>query len=212
MCRLSSSKWGEACLISPICRTDWSRSRERLVRHESFSFPAGGALADVVRDWHHRLPLDEEAAHQLAVQTLSINADLLTRLLPDGRKVDLVSSKADTLSSADIVVLDPSRLLERLEQLDPESCPPHNWNVTSDSLAAWVALQIRADRMILLKSVASPQGRTLVDVMQIGWIDPYFPGIAGRVPRVDWCNLRNGHQIDPWLEHGVPLGVVSNRL
>jgi len=39
---------------------------------------------------------------------------------------------------------------------------PHSWNVTSDSIAAWVAGQLNAARLVVIKS-AGATGPTLLD-------------------------------------------------
>ena len=53
-------------------------------------------------------------------------------------------------------VLAPSRWLRQADPL------PHSWDVTSDSIAAWVAGQTRARRLIVIKPPGA-EGRDLVD-------------------------------------------------
>jgi hypothetical protein len=45
-----------------------------------------------------------------------------------------------------VAVLAPSRWLQDADPL------PHCWNVTSDSIAAWVAGAVKASRLVLVKS------------------------------------------------------------
>ena len=61
---------------------------------------------------------------------------------------------------------------------------PHSWDVTSDSIAAWVALRWPAD-LTLLKSATPRTGRE-------SFVDPYFPTFAGRLRRAEWLDLRTG--------------------
>lgn len=168
-------------------------------------FPGGGASADVVRDWHRRFNLSEDAAHWLAIQSLQMNAELLVQLLPGCR---LVSGESTARSVWQChpgpVVLSPRDELDRLEQRHPADAPPHTWDVTSDSLSAWVALCWQADVLVLVKSVPHPGAEPVTAAVRSGLVDPYFPGLAGRLPRVDWCDLRNNPAaITPWLVNGA---------
>jgi aspartokinase-like uncharacterized kinase len=60
---------------------------------------------------------------------------------------------------------------------------PASWGVTSDSLAAWLASHIGADRLVLAKSCAVPAA-IAADAMALaaaGIVDPGFPGfVEGR--------------------------------
>jgi hypothetical protein len=52
--------------------------------------------------------------------------------------------------------------------------------------------------------VPCPVGRTATEAVQAGLVDAYFPGYAGRIPRVSWCCLRDTDaRVTPWLQHGV---------
>jgi aspartokinase-like uncharacterized kinase len=61
-----------------------------------------------------------------------------------------------TLDAGSIPVLAPYSWLRRADPL------PHSWDVTSDSIAAWVAGQVRARRLLLVKP-AQAAGGNLVD-------------------------------------------------
>ena len=52
---------------------------------------------------------------------------------------------------------------------------PESWDVTSDSLAAWLAKQMNASALLLVKSVKidGPQPG-IEDLMRRGWVDPAF--------------------------------------
>jgi aspartokinase-like uncharacterized kinase len=60
------------------------------------------------------------------------------------------------LAAGVVPVLAPSRWLREADPL------PHSWDVTSDSIAAWVADQTRAQRLVVIKP-AGAEGRELVD-------------------------------------------------
>ncbi len=65
--------------------------------------------------------------------------------------------------------------------LRAEDALPHSWDVTSDSIAAWVAARVGARRLVLIKPVAGEPGSL---------VDPFFvralkPGIEHLVLPVD---------------------------
>ena len=62
--------------------------------------------------------------------------------------------------------------------------------MTSDTIAAWMALHIGADRLILLKSTPLPSAATRVEAARLGLVDPMLPIVAGPLARVEYLNLR----------------------
>jgi aspartokinase-like uncharacterized kinase len=167
-------------------------------------FPGGGPTADLVRTWQPRFGFEDDAAHHLAIAALDLNAQLLTTLCPEWPQLTEPMTRPLLDAEPAVRVLAPSRTLAWLESEHPDIAPPHTWDVTSDSLAAWVAVTLGATELILAKSVSCPRGEPVTRAMQRGLVDPYFPGIAGRLPRVLWCDFRHDPlQLTPWLAAGA---------
>ena len=55
-----------------------------------------------------------------------------------------------------------------------------SWTVTSDSLALWLATRLKADRLVLVKSVDAPDGSTSASLSSAGVVDMAFPHYARR--------------------------------
>lgn len=94
--------------------------------------PGGGIFADAVRKTDESFSLSADAAHWMAILGMEQYACYLkdkTR----SRGIDSIASLPPGVS-----VLFPYRLLRKEDPL------PHSWNVTSDTIAAWVAKQIGA--------------------------------------------------------------------
>jgi aspartokinase-like uncharacterized kinase len=127
--------------------------------HRVVVVPGGGPFADAVRDADGRLGLGDDAAHWMAVLGMDQYAHLLASRV--GRAV--VTSSREEIESAlrqrQIPVLAPSRWLSSVDPL------PHTWDVTSDSIAAWVAGELGAARLLLVK----PPGAGGADL-----VDAYF--------------------------------------
>lgn len=195
MVKVGGSLLREPWLRDRLCELVQSRSGAIILL-----FPGGGASADVVREWQPVHQFNDDLAHHLAIEMLGVNARLLQAIW--GRSLPLVTSIAEL--SSGVYVLDPRPLLDQLELQFPDEAPPHTWDVTSDSLAAWVACHVAANELILLKSVGLVNHCTSVDAVRRGWVDPYFPGIAGRLSEVSWCCLRDlPLTVHPWLHDGA---------
>lgn len=61
-------------------------------------------------------------------------------------------------------------------ELEPAQRLPHSWTVTSDSIAAWVAIRIRASQVILLKSCQVPKA-TIPELSRLGIVDSHLPAL-----------------------------------
>lgn len=57
---------------------------------------------------------------------------------------------------------------------------PENWDVTSDSLALWLATALGARRCLLLKSAPCPAGASPEALARLGLVDRAFPDFARR--------------------------------
>ena len=160
----------------------------------------GGTAADIVREWSQVHTLTDESAHWLAIDSLTLNRRLLETLV--GWKPVQTRDQAHRMRGESLtpLLLDLATFARTESSVDSDPIP-HNWEVTSDSLAAWVTLRWPANELVLLKSIPIPAGINVWQASQAGLVDSYFPQLAGRIPRIGWCDLRSPHQdIEPWLK------------
>jgi 5-(aminomethyl)-3-furanmethanol phosphate kinase len=140
--------------------------------------PGGGPFADTVRRIDRDLSLSDDAAHWMAVLAMDQYAHLVVSRLHGAALVNGRQEIAMALAGAHVPVLAPSRWLHEVDPL------PHSWDVTSDSIAAWVAGMVRAPRLVLVKP---PQaGKDAVD--------PYFHRI--RPPELRSAEIVPLDQVD----------------
>jgi aspartokinase-like uncharacterized kinase len=111
--------------------------------------PGGGPFADAVRHVDRQLRLTDEAAHWMAVLAMDQYAHLLVSRLRSAELVTDLPGVAAVLAKARLPVLAPSRWLQEADPL------PHSWDVTSDSISAWVAGMVGARRLVLVKPPGS---------------------------------------------------------
>jgi aspartokinase-like uncharacterized kinase len=153
--------------------------------------PGGGPPADAVREWDRRHGLGEEKAHWLALRALTLNAHFLASLLPHARVIVDLKTCEPIWSEGRLPVLDVHEFAraddQRLGRL------PHTWAVTSDALAARVAVVTQARHLVLLKSTTIPPGMNWTEAGRLGLVDAMFAEVLRDAPaelRVSLINLR----------------------
>lgn len=109
--------------------------------------PGGGPFADAVRAACAALDPGPSPAHWMAILAMDQYAHLLAARIPGAALVVEPAEAAGVLAAGRTAVLAPYAWLRAADPL------PHGWDVTSDSIAAWVAARLGAPRVVLLKSV-----------------------------------------------------------
>jgi probable H4MPT-linked C1 transfer pathway protein len=118
--------------------------------------PGGGPFADAVRDVDARFGLSDDAAHWMAVAAMDQHAEMIAAALPAASLVRNPADVRQALRSGRPAVLAPLGWMRAVDPL------PHSWDVTSDSIAAWVAGALGARRLLLIKP-AGASGSSAVD-------------------------------------------------
>ncbi len=156
-------------------------------RPQPLVVPGGGPLANAVRRVHVGGGLSEATAHRMALLALDQCAFWMAELAAAAGPVEVVRSPeeiARTVAAGALPVLAPADWLAREDAL------PASWDVTSDSIAAWVAGRIGARRLLLLKSFAFRASQ--VDAADLGdTADAFFPRA---LPPLVECRLVDGRE------------------
>jgi aspartokinase-like uncharacterized kinase len=137
--------------------------------------PGGGGFADEVRRADRRFGLDPSSAHWMAILAMDQLAYVLGDLVP---RAALVRDPRE-IQAGRLNVLAPSAWLIRADPL------PHSWDVTSDSIAAWVARALAARLLIVIKSADAAPDK-LRDL-----VDPYFARALS--PDLPWRIVNGAH-------------------
>lgn len=170
-------------------------------------FPGGGSVVECVREWDNLHTLGEEVSHQLAMRALDTTTDLLGQLLPNSIICDTPESIASAANSNGFCIMRPRSVLAEEESRSSDPLP-HSWDVTSDAIAAWMAIRWNADELVLLKSAPMPSSSgttsTARQGAKAGLVDPYFPELSHRLPSVSWCNVRSlPISIETWFTNST---------
>lgn len=162
--------------------------------------PGGGKFAEEVRrlDAIHQWPLTH--SHRLAMQTMSLSARMLAAqhdrfqmvsTLNDEGNTDAVNHELQAINIPRINSTKPILVVD-VTQLDGIDSLPCTWDLTSDSIAAWVAQQLPEAHLVLAKSVALPETSLPLELASSqGLVDRLFPEYARKVMQISWVNLRD---------------------
>ena len=177
-------------------------------RHPLLVVPGGAWFADAVREADRRFALSPTTSHRMAVLGMEQFGLLLSELIPDAER----SAEARPTAGRTTVLL-PAAL-----PLDPL---PASWQVTSDSIAAWVARQAGAGRLVLVKEVDGlfakwpPSGEPLARLsvaelaaLRAGGVDPYLPtALAGATFETWVIGGRDPWRLTELLDRGTTVGT-----
>jgi len=137
--------------------------------------PGGGPFADAVRVAQRAQGFDDATAHRMALLAMEQYA----ALLGNGDIPHFVAAASrrailTALGDARVPIWLPSRMVLACDDIAA------SWDVTSDSLAAWLAAELRASALVLVKSVAPGRSATAAELAQQQIVDRAFPEYRAR--------------------------------
>lgn len=116
--------------------------------------PGGGLFADAVRKAQAQSNISDATAHQLAVLAMDQFGLLLAGMNPGLATASSELEIAERTWQHRGIVWLPSKMVLADETI------PQNWQVTSDSLSAWLANKVGAEQLVLVKSRQLPAYET----------------------------------------------------
>jgi len=129
--------------------------------------PGGGVFAEQVRLTQQQWQYDDKTAHYMAILAMQQMALLFQGLCPDLRivnKVGLIRAKMQQHA----IIWSPLAT-----ELDAAGIPA-SWDITSDTLAAWLAVQLSIEQLILVKCAEFSADSTVQQLSDSGIIDKAF--------------------------------------
>lgn len=115
--------------------------------HRILIIPGGARFADVVREFDQTFSLSGTIAHKMAILAMDQFGLFLSNITPSS-SVSYALEKAEKLSATGILpILLPSRLMFHKDPLE------QSWDATSDSIAAYIAGVLHAEKLILVTDV-----------------------------------------------------------
>lgn len=162
--------------------------------------PGGGEFADQVRLAYRRFHLGETAAHHMALLAMDQYGYLLGELIPNSVLVTELLEASRFAEAGRIPILLPAELLRQADPL------PHSWEVTSDTIAAWVAHKSGSSRLVLLKDVdglyswweSSKDAGSLIVSCTAADLEPHLGGVDESFAR-----FLASVQLETWVINGA---------
>jgi aspartokinase-like uncharacterized kinase len=133
-------------------------------QHTVIIVPGGGPFADQVRLAQKQHHFDDEQAHHMAILAMAQFALLLKAIKP---QCQLFPYPVNTTSPSALSVWLPDEKLLSVTEL------AQNWSVTSDSLALWLAQQLQAEELIIIKR-AENMSSSIADLIDQHVLDSAF--------------------------------------
>lgn len=156
--------------------------------HPVVVVPGGGPFADAVRDAQDTWRFDDRLAHRMALLAMEQFGLMLHGICPTlqpaatrERLRSLIRARMPAVWLPSAMALDQPEIAE-------------SWEVTSDSLAAWLAVELDAAALVLVKSGPCPCSATdAASLARDGLVDAAFPLWRGRFAGESWCIHRDNH-------------------
>jgi aspartokinase-like uncharacterized kinase len=115
--------------------------------YEICIIPGGGPFVDIVRTYYKIFSISDDRAHKMAI----LGMDQYGLLLYDLFNSSILITKLDDIEKIVhnyyLAIILPSKFLLLDDYLE------HSWDVTSDSISAYIAGKLNANRLILIKDV-----------------------------------------------------------
>ena len=115
--------------------------------HRITVVPGGGRFADVVRELDERFHLQDAVAHNMAILAMDQYGMFLSSITPGSRTTCTLDGARRHSEVGLLPILLPSRMMSRADPL------PHSWEVTSDSITAYIAGELGSEKLLLVTDV-----------------------------------------------------------
>jgi aspartokinase-like uncharacterized kinase len=136
--------------------------------------PGGGVFADSVRNAQTNMAFDNEAAHHMALLAMEQFGRALVSLEAHMRPAATIAAIDAAVRDRKVPVWSPTRMVLKADI-------PASWDMTSDSLAAWLAQKLGASRLLLVKRTRSAGEQVDIDhLVADAIVDPLFPEFLTR--------------------------------
>ena len=137
-------KIGGSLAEDPVSLTRLCQKLSLLMKtHRIIIVPGGGEFADTIRKLDKKYRLSDMVAHKMAILAMDQYGLLLSSLTPNS----YVSYSQEEKRKGMLLILLPSQLLFHDDSLE------NSWDVTSDTIAAYISQRLHVKKLILVTDV-----------------------------------------------------------
>jgi aspartokinase-like uncharacterized kinase len=116
-------------------------------KHKLIVVPGGGEFADVVRVLDKRFSLSNSTSHMMAVLAMDQYGLMLSNLIPNSHAINKIEEVNCFLDKEKVPIFLPSNLFLSEDPLE------NSWDVTSDSIAVYLAHRMQVHKVLLVTDV-----------------------------------------------------------
>jgi 5-(aminomethyl)-3-furanmethanol phosphate kinase len=166
--------------------------------------PGGGPFAETVRTSQAGMGFDDRAAHHMALLAMEQYGRALISLGASLSPATSAGAIRSELAAGRVPVWMPTQMVLEADDIAP------SWEVTSDSLAAWLAGRIGARRLLLVKQAGLPAGSaTVAELAAADIVDQAFERHLQRSGAKAFIIDPNGYDaMLAFLHGGRPAGIA----
>ncbi|MFX1675928.1 aspartate kinase [Paraburkholderia sp. A2WS-5] len=176
----------------------WLRELNELGGGRVVIVPGGGGFADQVREHQAVWRFDDLAAHNMAVLAMAQHALMMQGLC---RRLVIAATEPQirhALHEGRTAVWAPFGLLRQ------EADTLTSWDVTSDSLAAWLANRLNAERLMIVKSCEIDSQWSVAQHAEKGVLDKRFAELTREASYpLDILNKKDWPRVRELLMHAA---------
>ncbi len=162
--------------------------------------PGGWIFAEKIR----KMNVDDDSAHWMAVEAMNMYGYYLSKY------ADLIEPHNFDFSFKGVRIILPYILMKKYDEL------PHSWDVTSDSIAVWIAEKIDAEEVIKVTDVdgIAIDGKVVErikakDIRFETCIDKFAPLLLERYGRNMFiCNGFARGRVKDYIMKGIAFGTT----
>jgi 5-(aminomethyl)-3-furanmethanol phosphate kinase len=134
--------------------------------------PGGGPFADAVREAQPKMGFNDRAAHRMGLMAMNQFGCAVASLGRGYVMAPSVAAIRRAVRARQVPVWSPLPMALAAEDL------PASWDVTADSLAAWLAARLKVMRVVFVKQIA-PRTSSLDGLIAAGIVDRFLPHLLG---------------------------------
>ena len=140
--------------------------------HQLVIVPGGGPFAEMVRTADRQFNLDATHAHNMAVLGMQQFAYMMASLSPSMCLANCMEQIRCCWNDKRVVIWEPYNMVSQHCRFE------RTWDVTSDSLAVWLAEYLSIKQVLFVKSAPITLSQTTIPELQVhNCIDPVLPGL-----------------------------------
>lgn len=109
--------------------------------------PGGSIFADTVKEFQVETGIDDDLAHWMAIKAMEIYGLYLAKYSRKAVEAYTLRDIENALKEKLIPIAMPYRILKEHDEL------PHSWDISSDSIATYIASLVRADIVVFGKLI-----------------------------------------------------------